>query len=167
MKRYRGILLGVVTAASVVMATTNGQAANSHRERIEDAMRVRMFQTEMMVAGLGCNALETYNNFVRVFETQLVANSVLVRAHFKSLHGNRKGTARLDRFLTRLANAASQMNSRDAHNFCSTARAILRLLNGAPDTDLRVIAKDRSRSPAWRNEPEIDKTISTALNGIK
>lgn len=163
MRHIRALGLAIGIAAAWL---STGVAAEPDRARLESAMRVRMFQTEMMVAGLGCNALDRYNAFVQRFEGQLVTNSRMVRAHFQRTRGA-KAMVQLDVFLTRLANAASAMNIREGDGFCTTARAILGLIIDAPETDLTVVAGDRARSMAWHEEPSIKAAIAEALKGVK
>ena len=89
------------------------------------AERIRIVQTELMIAALRCTSRpelrlnETYDRFVHDFTPQLVENARILSSYFK----RRYGTAhqqRLDSFITGLANRISLISGRDP-GFCEAA----------------------------------------------
>lgn len=129
------------------------------------AMQVRMLQTEMMVAALSCGAAGQYNAFVRKFAGQLVENGRMLRSHFARTHGKR-GSARLDAFVTGLANTASVISIRNSRTFCPNLKAIFQKALSDPNQQLSVLAAERAQMPAWQLEHKLTAAIENALNPL-
>ncbi len=89
----------------------------------QDSMRVRMLQTELMVAALSCDRRDGYNAFVTRFENELVGHGTTLRRFFGREFGTR-GVQMLNRFITRIANETSQRSSSMGHGYCTRATAL-------------------------------------------
>jgi hypothetical protein len=104
-------------AAPVAEAATRCATA---KERT--AMRVRVMQTELMVAALSCRAVPgrdftgQYNAFVQRHGDRLVTHGRVLTSYFQTRYGEgyRK---KLDAFITALANDASRRSMNSA-TFC-------------------------------------------------
>lgn len=89
------------------------------------AERIRIVQTELMIAALKCASRpelrlnETYDRFVRDFKPQLVENARILSNYFKRRHGVAH-QQELDSFITGLANRISLISGRDP-GFCDAA----------------------------------------------
>ena len=110
---------GLVLAAGG--AAARAAACPSPMERA--ALEMRVMQSELMVAALTCGARESYNAFVIKFEPDLVRHGVALRTFFKRAHGSR-ASAELNRFVTRLANQASQRSVADRAGYCAAASRV-------------------------------------------
>ncbi|MFM9842131.1 MAG: hypothetical protein ACKVOI_04085 [Dongiaceae bacterium] len=108
-------------ALALVAAAQNASAC----ARPEDLppLQTRAFQTELMVSALSCGESARYNEFVASFRPQLVSDGKALQAYFKREHGN-QAAAQTDRFITQLANLASQRSSRDKNAFCAATKKL-------------------------------------------
>jgi hypothetical protein len=82
------------------------------------SLRTRAFQTELMVSALSCGESTRYNRFITDFRPELVTQGKAMQAYFKREHGSR-AQAETDKFVTQLANLASQRSSKDKAAFCA------------------------------------------------
>jgi hypothetical protein len=86
------------------------------------AMRVRVMQTELMVAALSCRAVPGrdftghYNTFIKSHGERLVGHGKVLQSYFKSRYGA-DSRRQLDAFITALANDASR-RSMNSTTFC-------------------------------------------------
>jgi Ni/Co efflux regulator RcnB len=121
--------------AATLFATPIAEAATrcaSAKERT--AMRVRVMQTELMVAALSCRAVPgrdftgQYNAFIQRHGEKLVSNGHVLKSYFQSRYGddyNRK----LDAFITALANDASRRSMNSA-TFCDESVQLFQEVSG-------------------------------------
>lgn len=85
-------------------------------------MRVRVMQTELMVAALSCRAVPgrdftgQYNAFVQRHGDKLVSHGRVLQSYFQSRYGEQY-RRKLDAFITALANDASRRSMNSA-TFC-------------------------------------------------
>jgi hypothetical protein len=86
-------------------------------------LRTRALQTELMVSALSCGEQARYNKFVTSFRPQLINDGRALQAYFKREHGG-QAAAQTDRFITQLANLASQRSSRDKPGFCAATKKL-------------------------------------------
>ncbi|WP_425407245.1 hypothetical protein [Hwanghaeella sp.] len=91
--------------------------------RGEKAKAVRFLQSELMVAALACDARQQYGNFVQRYKVSLVSSGRDLKNHFEKAHGQKKGFAELNRFVTRMANKASGRMASFGAGFCSDMHA--------------------------------------------
>jgi hypothetical protein len=130
--------------AAVAMTTfMAGQASAlcvSDNER--QAMTMRVLQTELMVAALTCGQQGAYNRFINQFEGELVTRGKTLRSAFQRLYGG-KGQSRLDGFVTRLANEASQRSIGDRDGFCPRASALFDVVLKTPSAGLIAVAEQQ------------------------
>ena len=89
------------------------------------AERIRIVQTELMVAALKCRSRpelrlnETYDRFVRDFTPELIENARILSNYFRRGHGA-EYEKQLDGFITGLANRISLISTRYP-GFCDDA----------------------------------------------
>jgi hypothetical protein len=151
-KRQGGLrLLG---AAALIAITTSSSvyAANCVQPRERDSQIVRALQSRLMIAALSCNARSDYNQFVNHYQKQLSYHGAGLQKYFRTKYG--KGHKRaLNKFVTRLANGASQESIKDRRGFCAESRAIFAELKSASSRRapkmLRAVALDTD----WRHRP--------------
>ena len=86
-------------------------------------LQTRAFQTELMVSALSCGESARYNKFVTDFRPQLIHDGKALQAYFKREHGS-KAAAQTDKFITQLANLASQRSSRNRPAFCAATKKL-------------------------------------------
>jgi hypothetical protein len=103
------------------------------------AMSTRVLQTELMVAALTCGQQGQYNTFVRQFQGVLVDRGKTLRATFVRMYGG-QGQPRLDGFITRLANEASQRSIDDRNGFCPHAAELFNVVLNTPPSGLTAVA---------------------------
>jgi hypothetical protein len=109
-------------AASLIAVPIADAAARCVNAKERTAVRVRVMQTELMVAALSCRAVPgrdftgQYNTFVQRHGERLVNHGQVLQSYFKSRYGadSRK---QLDAFVTALANDASR-RSMNSPTFC-------------------------------------------------
>ena len=114
------ILAAVITAAAVTPSVAGADNCIRHSEL--EPLRVRLFQTELMVAALTCQRRTDYNQVVAKFGGELASRGRSLKVIFKRLYGANSEAA-LNRFVTRLANEASLRSLRTA-DYCGGAEAL-------------------------------------------
>jgi hypothetical protein len=75
-----------------------------------------------MVAALACGRRDDYNHFVERFRPELQSEGRALKAYFRRVHGDGADQA-IDRFVTQLANFASQRSIENRPGFCAAAAA--------------------------------------------
>jgi hypothetical protein len=97
------------------------------------ALDARALQTELMVAALSCSQNSRYNQFVQTFRVALVERGKVLSGLFNRTYGP-DGEEHLNRFVTRLANEASQEALAAGPAYCSGALPLFEeLLATSPD----------------------------------
>jgi hypothetical protein len=81
------------------------------------ALDTRVYQTELLVAGLSCGQSDEYNKFVAAHAQQLQRDGGTLISFFKRLHGG-KGEVELNEFVTRLANDSSTRSQKIGYGYC-------------------------------------------------
>ncbi len=109
-------------AALALVAAAHGAMACAEPEDLPP-LQTRAFQTELMVSALSCGESARYNRFVTDFRPQLVSDGKALQAYFKREHGS-QAAAQTDKFITQLANLASQRSSRDKNGFCAATKKL-------------------------------------------
>jgi len=104
--------------AALILLTQPQDAIACAKPEDLPPLRTRAFQTELMVSALSCGEAKRYNKFVTAFRPELVKQGKALQAYFGREHGS-KASAETDKFVTQLANLASQRSSKDKKGFCS------------------------------------------------
>jgi hypothetical protein len=115
-------IISACLAASFFAAPVAEAATKCATAKERTAMRVRVMQTELMVAALSCRAVPgrdftgQYNAFVQRHGEKLVTHGRILTSYFQTRYGEgyRK---KLDAFITALANDASRRSMNSA-TFC-------------------------------------------------
>lgn len=149
--RWPGKLAARLVAGIAAIGTTIGVAADGAQAasctpidpKVETAFQVRALQTELMVAALSCQARGDYNAFVRKFSEPLAANGRTLRAYFHEAFSG-DGSRRLDRYITRLANEASNKRIRLGGDYCGNARASFQQVLTMDAGELETYARERA-----------------------
>jgi hypothetical protein len=123
------LVCGVAFGAST--ASANGPAGASDHA----AIRVRVLQSDMMVAALSCDLRNHYNEATRRFQAELVLHGRNLRAYFDRTHG-RSGQRELDRFVTAMANEASSRSVAQGDQYCGAAKRMLTTVLALPPNSL-------------------------------
>ena len=87
------------------------------------ALNTRVLQTELMVAALTCGHRENYNSFATQFQQTLVKHGKNLRAMFRRTYGG-LANKKLNSFVTRLANDASQRSMTLRQGYCEFAEKL-------------------------------------------
>lgn len=138
-----GRLVGAVIVTSLALAPV-AQAQTCAAPDDEVALRVRVLQTELMVAALSCQQHDPYNAFVTRFQPVLAVHGKALKAYFKRVHGG-GSTAVLDDFVTRLANEASLRGMRNLRTFCEESKNLFQSVLTIDATGLEAFVS------AWPN----------------
>lgn len=139
MPRYKKIVASLAVIASFAAGQASAMCVSSSERQ---AMTMRVLQTELMVAALTCGQQGEYNQFVRQFEGELVTQGKTLRSTFQRLYGG-KGQPRLDGFVTRLANEASQRSIGDRAAFCPRASELFSVVLKTPPAALVSVAEQQ------------------------
>jgi hypothetical protein len=122
--RYWRMIAGGVAAFMIcVLSASPGLAAGKAKpqlcasDRDWAALNARVLQTELMVAALSCGERQRYNTFVTAYQQVLTDRGQALQALFKRTHGTR-ATTRLNAFITKLANDASQQVRNKGDEYC-------------------------------------------------
>lgn len=160
-------LVGASVALGLLVASIGApsMAAASCLQGIGDgtyAKSVRTLQSDMMVAALSCNARDRYNVFATTFRSDLQKQGRELRAYFKVQHRG-DHFAKLNAYVTELANDASIRHARTGKGFCQSALAVFDelLSNQGQTVDLAGYAL-RYAIPI---RPALAQEIATASNG--
>ena len=78
-------------------------------------------QQRLMVAALSCGESQSYNQFVRTYQTELQASDKALQNYFRRVNG-KTGTADYHAYKTRLANASSMAVINDSVGYCASAK---------------------------------------------
>jgi hypothetical protein len=138
-RRARRLVAGAVAAVVAWTAAGPVWAAACFRADELDSKRVRLLQTELMVAALTCRHHglgfdEKYNSFIRKFDKRLGHHITVLRGHFKREYGS--GFERqYDRFATDLANQASQ-RAQGGGAYCAATVELFDGILTKPEKDL-------------------------------
>ena len=108
-KRFNN-LLGLAVGMSVAGAAPAQAAMGCWEGAAATSVRLKDFQSRLMVATLRCNAMgfdssSHYNKFMTANKATLATANVAVKARFQSAYGPKRWQKEYDRFNTSLANA--------------------------------------------------------------
>ena len=137
-------VVALATAVSLIAGQASAMCVNNSERQ---AMSMRVLQTELMVAALTCGQQGEYNTFVRKFEGELVDRGKALRAAFQRMYGG-QGQPRLDGFITRLANEASQRSIASRADFCPRAAELYNVVLNTPPAGLAAVADGQPFSDA-------------------
>ena len=87
-----------------------------------NALKTAAMQQRLMVAALSCGESQSYNQFVRSYQTELQASDKNLQTYFRRVNG-KTGTADYHAYKTRLANASSMAVINDSVGYCASAKA--------------------------------------------
>jgi hypothetical protein len=87
-----------------------------------NALRTAAMQQRLMVAALSCGETQSYNQFVRSYQTELQNSDKNLQAYFRRVNG-KTGTADYHAYKTRLANSSSMAVINDNVSYCANAKA--------------------------------------------
>lgn len=109
--------------AALILLSASPYAAACAKPEDLPPLRTRALQTELMVSALSCGEAKRYNRFVADFRPELVTQGKAMQAYFGREHGSKAG-AETDKFVTQLANLASQRSSKDRAAFCAGTKKL-------------------------------------------
>ncbi len=148
----RGVGSGIALAGWLAIAAANvSRAGECAAPADAAALQARAWQTELMVAALACRQRDSYNAFVERFRPALQREAQAFKAYFRRAHGAAAERA-IDRYVTRLANNASQRSNVDRAGFCAAAAKDFEALS----------ALDPAELPRWiaaRPAPELPDVV--------
>lgn len=115
MKKFA--IMGMCSAIVLAHSTALGGSCATPQEKA--ALNTRVLQSEMMIAALSCSAYNDYNSFVTKYRSQLLQHSENLRTYFQRNYGE-NSHKRLNAFVTKLANSASQKSLNDSYmEYCT------------------------------------------------
>lgn len=112
---------------ALVAAASDGAAEVSITSKERASLELRLLQTELMVAALGCASADRYNAFVTRYQPQLVDGGKTLQNLFKRIHGG-QAFNRVNNFVTQVANEASLRMVQNANQFCDETDSVFQAL---------------------------------------
>jgi hypothetical protein len=149
-------------AAALIAVTCSSSvyAASCVAPRDHDSQIVRALQSRLMIAAFSCNARTDYNRFVKRYRPHLAFHGDGLRKFFRKKHGKAHKRA-LNKFVTRLANGASQASIDDRGRFCAESRAIFTALKSAPAHQAPLTLKAVALDTDWRpSRPKVCEAVA-------
>lgn len=130
-----------VAFASPSFAGQKGKARGEYCASDRDiaALNARVLQTELMVAALSCNEKQRYNSFVTTYRDVLYDRGQALQALFKRAHGSKANT-KLNAFITKLANDASQQVRDKGDGYCVFAGELFQEMFAVSPRDINRVA---------------------------
>ena len=132
--RLRGAIAAVTLVAGLVAAPA-AFAADTAATKERVPLRVRVLQSDMMVAALSCDLRNHYNEAVRRFQAELVLHGRHLRSFFDRVYG-KSGQRELDRFVTSMANTASSRSIAKGAAYCTSAEQMMNAVLAVPPNGL-------------------------------
>jgi hypothetical protein len=148
----RQVRLFGAAALIAVTCSSSVYAASCVAPRDRDSQIVRALQSRLMIAAFSCNARGDYNQFVKRYRPQLAYHGDGLRKYFRKKHGKSHKRA-LNKFVTRLANGASQASIKDRGRFCAESRAIFTALRTVPSHQAPLTLQAVALDTDWRHRP--------------
>ncbi len=110
-------LVVAVTVASLMPFAA--EAACATKAEV-DAMNLRALKSAFMVAALSCNQQSSYNAFISKNQSMFSADGAHVKGYFVRTYGG-SAEYQLNRFVTKLANEASQISmGQESNVYCKS-----------------------------------------------
>lgn len=150
-----GIRRAKIAGAAILMASVfvgSAHAADCLGARDRDSQVVRALQSRLMVAAFSCNARSDYNQFVRRYRPHLAYHGRGLQSYFRKQYGG-SHTKSLNRFVTRLANGASQVSIADRGLFCEQSRVAFSELMTARSYEAPLVLQAVALESDWRFKP--------------
>jgi hypothetical protein len=122
--------------AMIACAGTAFSACISSRER--QAYEVYALRTEVLVGAQSCRMTDRFNVFASKFTRELTAEGRELRAYYQKTYG-KGGDARLDDFVTQLANS-SFVDGSGGGNLCGATTALFNDVMEVPVGQLAVFS---------------------------
>lgn len=130
----RGTLPALVAAAAIALASSPSTAEVSVTSKERASLELRLLQTELMVAALGCSSADRYNAFVTRYQPQLVDGGKTMQNLFKRVHGG-QAFNRINSFVTQVANEVSLRMVQNTNQFCDQTDAMFQTLLSGGGTE--------------------------------
>ena len=150
-----GIRQVKIAGMALLMASVfagGAHAADCLGARDRDSQAVRALQSRLMVAAFSCNARTDYNQFVLRYRPHLAYHGRGLQRFFRKKHG-RSHTRLLNRFVTSLANGASQVSLADRGLFCEQSRVAFSDLMAARRHEAPLVLQAVALESDWRFRP--------------
>ncbi|MBI4697211.1 MAG: hypothetical protein HY749_24665 [Gammaproteobacteria bacterium] len=138
--------LTALLCAALPMAAAVERCARPDELR---ALNARVLQTRLVVTALACGAQPRYNAVVTALRPALRRQGAALRAYFRRAYGQ-GAEARLDGFVTRLANEQSLASSANRAAYCAAGAAAFTALEAAHAAELERRLDDSSLAAAHR-----------------
>ena len=110
----------VVSFTTAAAAARPSECASPTEYR---ALSARTLQTQLVVAALACGYKQEYNAIITTFRPTFASLGAPLRAYFDRQFRAR-GEARLNQFITELANQESVRSNRDRHGYCAASASL-------------------------------------------
>lgn len=147
MKSVRTGVLGAVVVVALALGLSSPVAAAPSCASLQEqeAMAVRAFQSQLMVAAVACNQADAYNRFANKYQSIVSAQGNNLKAHFQRAYGG-SGEKKLNDFITELANAWSQVHLADMASYCRATWETMWKLEKHPIDTKQFVELSRNKS---------------------
>jgi hypothetical protein len=147
-------------ALLALTSTSSVYAAGCIAPRVSDSQMVRALQSRLMIAALSCNARADYNRFVKRYRSHLAYHGAALRKSFRKKYGKSYRRA-LNKFITEMANGASQASINDRAGFCAESRAIFASLRATPNHRAPLTLQAVAYDTDWRpSKPKVCEAMA-------
>lgn len=139
----RRLIVPALAGALALVVSGAGAAEIFVRPSDHAAVSARVLQSDILVAALLCGERARYNLVIKKFEPELARQGAALRRIFERDHG-REGRRHLDRFVTALANEASQRSLEARDEFCIAAGQLFDRLLALPGHQFEAFVAGRA-----------------------
>ena len=133
--RLIGPAIGGLTAIGFSASVLAAACAPKKMTPADISKEIRKIQTTLMVAALSCGQRENYNQFVVKFRPVLKQYGKVMKADFRKRYGA-SAKKKLNKYVTALANEASQRSNADFNAFCTDAGRLYNSLKARKPKEL-------------------------------
>ena len=132
------LALGLITGARAADAAASAELENQEKA----SLHVRVLQSNLMVASITCRLSDAYNATLTKFENELIRHDDTLRSYFDRVYGTKKGAAKLDHYITDIANEIAVRSSKRRSKYCASARSIFERVLVLSPSDLSGFATE-------------------------
>lgn len=162
MSMKRAVLLmtaAALIAVPAVAAKKKPVAPPCVKGKLLTAFQMRMMQTELVVGALSCKLTPRYNDFVRAYQSDLMAAHRSLKAHFGR-------EAKLEDYKSKTANESSQRSLANITEFCLYTSALYDKLLGPERVQLAsFVSTEPAASRHDQNACEAPSLVTASATG--
>ncbi len=139
-----GVVLVAICALWLATGVRAADAAASATMKSGEktSLHVRVLQSNLMVASITCRFSDAYHATLTKFESELIRHDDNLRSYFNRVYGKKKGPAKLDHYITDIANEIAIRSSKRRKSYCASARTVFDRVLALSPSDLEEFATE-------------------------